>query len=306
MFVHLLSSSKNTDAQGRITRSQRWAVDGADSFDAAELAPGLPRWGAPYSLAEPYLIVSGMRVNPEGGQINTTSYIVDVDYSYRTNGGQKQLPSNPLQMPTRWTASIAGTNEQYDLDAKGRPIVNSARQRFNAPFTRLFTKFQLTGRRWVQASNINALIATARKYSNGVVNSDPFVFGIPKGQALVLGGGPVGEFFASGNSIVEIAYTFDIDEKGHKLRVRDIGTKIRNPNFNKGSNFSNSTEEYITPAVDPNSPGPFFLDGFGRRWGDNTNPKGSTPPNAKLETTADGAFLLFDQLTELPLKALGL
>lgn len=307
-YAHLIQIQQGTDSQGNRTRTLVHAVDGVSSADEAEAFPGIPQWGSPYSPAEPYLVCVSISTAPDGGSQNSTSYIVTSQFGIKPNGGMKRAPDNPLNIPTRWSIQVQGVERPYDLDGKGRPITSSSREASTQPFSRLFTSVVLTGRRWVRAQNINTIIAQAIEYSDGVVNSDAWVFGLTKGQALYLGGGPVGDFFEKGNTIIEVFHTFKIEKAGHKLKVPDKGFKKFNLDYGEAAgSYPNVNDKF----VDANGPGqtltPIPLNGYGLPFETDPDTKGTTiPEGATRIKTPYGVFLEWEPHTELPFRKLGL
>lgn len=291
---------EETEQDGKKTATVQYLVTGAASSAEALGANGIPKSYQAYNQFNPFLLCTKRSAKPYTGKVNTTCYMVSVEYSIKSSGGQQQF-NNPLNIPTRFVDSFSSSNEQFDLDIDGKPITNSARDRFNQTFSKDIGIYRFSAIKWFDASNIASLRNKCKEYNN-VINSDVWL-GYPAKTLKCFGGNIMGEYYSAGNSILELKFDFEYREDGWGLRVLDEGYKIYNVNYNVSATEDRNKFKYIPENPEGNL---VKLNGKGNKFG-YVGTLGEGPLlNAEIESTSDAVFLKFKIYKEKSFGSLGL
>ncbi len=159
----------------RRTATRAWTVEVASPADGAvvvQTAPGIPRKGEEHP-DDPWLRAE----IPQVARLAPMLYRVTVEYTSASGSGS--AGDNPLQQPARKRWGYASSYEPVDVDAKNKPILNTAGCTFDPPVQAEVFDDVLTVTR-----NEATFDRTRSRAYNGAVNKDTF-YGAPPGEALV-------------------------------------------------------------------------------------------------------------------------
>lgn len=118
--------------------------DPTDGSIVVRQAIGIPRIADPYfSGNEADSGARCVRVEPREDQDHPQVWLVTADYSSDFGGQTDRQQPNPLDRAAEYTWSFAHFTRAVDKDVNGRPITNSADDRFDPPLERDDPRLQL-------------------------------------------------------------------------------------------------------------------------------------------------------------------
>lgn len=148
-------------------------------------------------------------------------YRAGVEYLIPDGGEFEQFPDNPLDEEPVIFPEPASTNEPFDRDADGLPILNSAGDPFESDPTRDVGELLLTITRNESSYDLAKALAFMNK-TNDAQFTFPNVGTVEKGQALCKHIRVV-EGYKPSASYVRVVYSFGLHEDGFRTRILDQG-----------------------------------------------------------------------------------
>lgn len=281
------------------------ATDEDDVFGATLTSTDLPNpTGLVPAHNEAHPLQSRLKVaNRDVMRIGFNLYRLTVNYSIPADGTEHAGTEDPLGQPPRYRWRRTTVTEEVDRDIYGNPIVNSARDPFNRPAQRDFTNRILEIRRYEPYYDLSKAELYERKVNLGTFTITGVV-SVGEGLCRCNLVSPTDEYVADAE-YVEIVYELEFDPEGFRSRHLDEGSR---------AHIGDGTKAELYDKTGARISSPVLLAGNGTTL--DTSLLAGTPPGitqvaytdppegAEIETTADAAFLLYEQHEKISFGAL--
>ena len=229
-------------------------------------------------------------------------YRLVVSYSTPTGGSSHEDNDDPLSQPMRirWRRQIQV--EQFDQDADGNPIVNSARDAFTNPQSRDITQRVIEITRYEPFYDV----AKAEIYENtanqGVWTIAGFIT-VPEGTAKLNTYQPTDDYTLT-DEYVKVIYEIELRPDGFRSRHLDEGPRANATNAERVKCYTVAGEELDRVLLD--GQGVPLDTGIRLGKGDLQREQLANPTGAIVESTANAVFLRYKRYKLLNFTGLGL